>query len=117
MDPRHLKRQKIIKGLFANFFTKQPTILPDVKKVLEKEKMINKYISEAAPRFPVVEMCKIDRSILFLAIYELVFEKKEPPKVIINEAIELAKEFSTEKSAKFVNGVLGYIFKHYVKKD
>lgn len=117
MDPRHIKRQTIVQEIFANFFIRQPIILPEVKNVLDKEKIINGYISEAAPRFPVDKISKVDRSILLLAIHELIFEKKEPPKAIINEAIELAKEFSTEKSAKFVNGVLGYIFKHYVKKD
>lgn len=117
MDPRHLRRRQIIQELFAQFFAKQPYQLPTIKKVLDHKKIMDQYIAKAAPKFPVDNISKIDHAILLLAIYELIFEKKEPPKAIINEAIELAKEFSTDRSAKFINGVLGYIYNHYVKKN
>lgn len=68
-------------------------------------------IQSAAPEWPLDKIAKIDLAILRLAVYELVIEKKEPPKVIIDEAVEIAKQFGNENSAKFVNGVLGTILK------
>jgi N utilization substance protein B len=56
-------------------------------------------------------------AILQLAIYELLIEKKEPPKVIIDEAVELAKEFGSEKSYAFVNAVLGKVYSHTLEKS
>lgn len=73
--------------------------------------MLDEKIQSAAPEWPVDKIAKIDLAILRLAIYELLIEKKEPPKVIIDEAIELAKEFGNDNSPKFVNGVLGTILK------
>jgi len=72
---------------------------------------IDARIHAAAPEWPVDKIAKIDLAILRLAIYELTVEKKEPPKVIIDEAIELAKEYGNDASSKFVNGVLGTILK------
>ena len=61
--------------------------------------------------FPISKIAKIDVAILRLAVYELIFEKNTPPKVIIDEAIELAKEYGSDSSPSFVNGVLGSIYK------
>lgn len=72
---------------------------------------IDKLILEAAPAYPIEKIAKIDVAILRLAVYELLFEKKEPPKVIIDEAIELGKELGGEGSPAFINGVLGTLFK------
>lgn len=72
---------------------------------------IDKKIAHAAPEWPIDQIAKIDLAILRLAVYELTVEKKEPPKVIIDEAIELAKEFGNQNSPQFVNGVLGTIYK------
>lgn len=72
---------------------------------------IDKCIEKAAPDWPIDKIAKIDLSILRLATYELVIVKKEPPKVIIDEAIELAKEFGNDQSANFINGALGSIIK------
>ena len=72
---------------------------------------IDKHIVTAAPEWPLDKIAKIDLAILRLAVWELVFEKKEPQKVVIDEAVELAKSFGNEHSAKFVNGVLGTILK------
>lgn len=71
---------------------------------------IDKKIQKSAQEWPLEKIAKIDLAILRLAVSELT-EKKEPPKVVIDEAVELAKEFGNEKSAKFVNGVLGTILK------
>lgn len=72
---------------------------------------IDEKIQLAAPEWPIDKIAKIDLAILRLATYELLIEKNEPPKVIIDEAIELGKEFGNDNSAKFVNGVLGTILK------
>jgi N utilization substance protein B len=66
-------------------------------------------IARAAPEWPVDKIAKIDLAILRLATYELLVERREPPKVIIDEAIELAKSYGNTQSSKFVNGVLGTI--------
>ncbi len=73
---------------------------------------IDNVISAAAPQWPLDQISIIDRNILRLGLYELLYEDKEavPPKVAINEAIELAKNFGGESSGKFVNGVLGTIY-------
>lgn len=108
-DPRHKKRQKIIQQLFAESFTTQKELLPETRSVLKLLKKIDKKISKYAPQWPPERLNKIDLAILRLAIYE--FEKKTaPPKVIIDEAVELAKEFGSESSPAFVNGVLGAIY-------
>lgn len=71
-------------------------------------------IQSAAPEWPTDKIAKIDLAILRLAAYELMIAKLEPPKVIIDEAVELAKAFGNDSSAKFVNGVLGTILKETV---
>jgi N utilization substance protein B len=72
---------------------------------------IDKTIVETAPEWPLDQITVIDRNILRLGIYELTFAKEVPPKVAINEAVELGKTFGGESSGKFVNGVLGTLFK------
>jgi len=67
---------------------------------------INRRLKEIAKNWELERMTSVDRAILRLASYELLFMPQTPPNVIINEAIELAKEFSTENSGKFVNGIL-----------
>ena len=108
-DPRHQKRRKIIKKLFAESFTKQPQKDEAIKKILAMKKKIDKMIFNAAPAWPVEKLNKVDLAVLRLAIFEME-EKKAPPKVIIDEAVELAKEFGSENSGSFVNGVLGTIY-------
>lgn len=109
LDPRHKKRQKIIKGLFAASFKKQP-VSDYAKKVLARLPKIDKIIEKAAPEFPIGGINKIDLAILRLAVFELFFDKKEPPKVIIDEAIELGKEFGGDTSPAFINGALAKVY-------
>lgn len=71
---------------------------------------IDKDIEEAAPEWPIDQISLIDKSILRLAIFELRNEKDVPAKVVINEAVELGKQFGGENSSKFINGVLGTIY-------
>ncbi len=82
-----------------------------IARVVKNTPPIDEAIAAAAPEWPVDKIAKIDLAILRLSIYELTVEKKEPPKVIIDEAVEIAKEFGNDNSAKFVNGVLGTILK------
>jgi transcription antitermination protein NusB len=72
---------------------------------------LDKTITETAPEWPLDQITIVDRNILRLGIYELVFAKEVPPKVAINEAVELGKTFGGESSGKFVNGVLGTLYK------
>lgn len=80
-----------------------------VKHIPELDKVIEK----AAPEWPIPQIPIVDRNVLRIGLYELLYSDKEevPPKVAINEAIELAKSFSGETSGKFVNGVLGTVYK------
>lgn len=71
---------------------------------------IDQTIQKFAPTWPIERITIIDRNILRLGIYELTFDKNMPPKVVINEAIELAKIFGGSESPKFINGVLGSIY-------
>lgn len=80
-----------------------------VSGVVEHETEIDKNIRRFAPTWPVAQISIIDRNILRLAIFEILFNNKVPVKVAVSEAIELAKSFGSETSAKFVNGVLGSV--------
>ena len=105
-DPRHLRRKLLVEELFKIDFHDQP-VIPDVKDILEQRDHLDKYIQMAAPEFPIDKINKIDLAILRLASYELLIAKREPPKVVIDEAIELAKEYGGATSPSFVNGALG----------
>lgn len=80
---------------------------------------LDKIIEKAAPAWPIDQIAMVDRNVLRLGLYELLYEKKEevPSKVAINEAIELAKTFGGENSGKFINGVLGTIYKEIESKE
>jgi len=80
-----------------------------VTGVLRNKSELDALIEKFAPAFPPEQMSVIDRNILRLAIFETLFNSKTPFKVAINEAIELAKEFGSDSSPRFINGVLGSI--------
>lgn len=87
-------------------------------KIVKKIPLIDKEVMASAPEWPLERINKIDLAVLRLAIFELLVQKSEPPKVIIDEAVELAKEFGSENSASFVNGALGNIYdKHFGEKN
>lgn len=109
MDSRHFKRIKIVQELYSLFFNPQETIEPKTQEVINNEKTIDELIKKAAPKYGIDKISKVDVAILRLAVYELLIEKKEPMKVVINEAIEIAHEMSSEKSPGFINAVLGKI--------
>ena len=108
LDPRHKRRQKIVENLFKIDFHKQ-RVDDNTKKILSHKEFVDKKIEAAAPEFSIDKINRVDLAILRLAVYELMVEKKEPTKVIIDEAIELAKEYGGDSSPSFVNGALGNI--------
>lgn len=134
MSNRHLARTLAMQSLFEWDFRKLPKKnIPEVveynyhefapefadhgftKKIVENVmknlKQIDSYIAKYAPEWPLDQITIVDRNILRIGIYELVMDKDIPSKVAINEAIEIAKTYGGESSGKFVNGVLGSIFK------
>ncbi len=85
-----------------------------VTGTVKNRKEIDNSIHRFAPLFPVEQIAIIDRNILRLAIFEIVFDKSIPVKVAVNEAIELAKSFCSDSAPKFINGVLGSIIADYM---
>ncbi len=136
MASRHLSRSIAMQSLYEwDFSGKKPETL---KKIVDKNikefgpgledvsfvwklvdgvvsnlSAIDKIIEKAAPEWPIDQITIIDRNVLRIGLYELLYENKKevPPKVAINEAIELAKTFGGESSGKFINGVLGTVYK------
>lgn len=108
LDPRHKKRQKIVESLFKIDFHKQ-MVNNYTKAIMLKKDYIDKQIETAAPEFSIDKINKVDLAILRLAVFELLIEKTQPVKVIIDEAVELAKEYGGDSSPAFVNGALGNI--------
>ena len=84
-----------------------------IEGVTKNISKIDTIIEKAAPEWPIDQITAVDRAVLRLGLYELLFgdRKEVPPKVAINEAIELAKSFGGESSGKFVNGVLGTVYR------
>jgi len=84
-----------------------------IKGILKEQENLDNIIQQAAPQWPIEKISVVDRNILRIGIYELLFSDKQevPPKVAINESIELAKAFGGENSGKFISGVLGTIYK------
>lgn len=141
MSSRHLSRSIAMQSLYEwDFFGKKADTL---KKIVEKNikefgpglkdlslvwqlidgvianlSKIDKIIGKAAPEWPIEQINMVDRNILRIGLFELLYGKKEevPPKVAINEAIELAKNFGGESSGRFVNGVLGTVYREIEKE-
>ncbi len=139
MASRHLARSIVLQSLFEwDFYKKQFDLAKIVERNIENfggnfdevkftkslaegvvshlEK-IDKLVQSSAPERPIAQLGIVDRNVLRIGLFELLYENKKevPPKVAINEAIELAKSFGGESSGRFVNGVLGTIFKEMEK--
>lgn len=99
-DPRHRKRISRFKRLYAASF------IPGVKF----DRKVDTVISKNAPDWPINKLNRVDLAILRLAISEL-REARTPPRVIVDEAVEIAKTYGTAKTPKFINGVLGNLVK------
>ena len=111
--------KKILKGVFENFapqFDDQGFSESLIKGVMKNLKAVDIYITKYATEWPLDQITIVDRNILRIGVYELIFNDEIPAKVAINEAIEIAKAFGSESSGKFVNGVLGAIYKDIEKK-
>ncbi len=136
MANRHLSRSIVLQSLFewdlntldkkdveevlvrnVTEFAPNKTDMPFMEKLLDgvmaKQPELDLVIEKAAPEWPIDRISQVDRNILRLGLYELLFadRKEVPAKVAINEAIELAKQFGGENSSRFVNGVLGAVYK------
>lgn len=74
-------------------------------------------IVPVAPEWPIDQIARMDRALLRMGIYELLHDNDAPPKVVINESVELAKAFGGDNSSKFINGVLGTVLKNKEKGD
>ena len=115
-DPRHLRRIRTFKSLFARNFTDQDHFNSLSKAVEENKKEIDAIIKKSATEWPLNQINKIDIAILRLATYELLFQKETPTKVIIDEAIEIAKKYGSENSGSFINGALASAL-NFTKRD
>ncbi len=133
MSSRHLARTVAMQTLFQwDFNGKQDELIELLRKnmpefapgladdgfaerltrgLIKNLPEIDAIIQRLAPEWPVDQITGIDRNVLRIGIYELKFGREIPPKVAINEAIELAKAFGSDTSSKFVNGVLGSLYK------
>lgn len=79
--------------------------------VTDKADELDGVLQPVAPEWPIDQIARMDRAVLRIGLYELLYETDVPPKVVINEAVELAKAFGGENSSKFVNGVLGTVLR------
>lgn len=96
---------------FLPYIINKKVIESQLFNLIDNIEKIDNIIKEKSIGWSIERLDKVDLAILRLAIYELIFEEDIPNKVVINEAIELAKEYSSEKSYKFINGILGNIEK------
>lgn len=109
-DPRHQRRVTLMQKLFSASFSDTQSDA-DIADILSQRDAIDARIQKSATEWPLEKIAKVDLAILRLATYELTITKSEPPKVLIDEAVELAKAYGNENSPKFINGVLGSILK------
>lgn len=87
-----------------------------VNGVDAKAKELDAVLQPIAPDWPIDQIARMDRVVLRIGAFELLIGNDAPPKVVINEAVELAKAFGGENSSKFVNGVLGTVLKQKDQK-
>jgi N utilization substance protein B len=88
-----------------------------VEGVSAKQDELDKVLQPLAPEWPLAQVARMDRIVLRMGLYELLFEKDVPPKVAINEAVELAKAFGSDNSSRFINGVLGTALRNIEEKS
>ena len=98
-------------AVYADSLEEDDFVVDLVKGTLKNQDKLDALIVPAAPEWPIDQIAKIDKEILRLATYELMIKRDVPPKVAINEAVELAKRFGGDNSSKFINGVLGTIYR------
>ena len=101
-----------MQALFAWDCSRHFTKSPDSDDIIKHVSDLDKLIAIHAPKWPLDQINKIDLSVLRCALWELQYHPKTPAKVVIDEAVEIAKEFGTDKSSSFVNGVIGSVVNH-----
>ena len=142
LDPRHQARTTALQALFEWSFNStdieelvkrdakeyvqidqinenaapidEPLALSLTRGVTQNLDVIDEIIETSAPEWPINQIAKVDLEILRISIFELYISRNVPPKVAIDEAVELAKEYGGENSSKFVNGVLGTVVKNKI---
>jgi N utilization substance protein B len=110
---------KTVSQVFNNFapqFDDHGFVKSVIMGVIKNQEAIDAYITRYATEWPLEQITIVDRNILRIGVYELIYNDDIPAKVAINEAIEIAKTFGSESSGKFVNGVLGAIYKDILKE-
>jgi len=110
----------IVKNVFENFapqFNDHGFVKDLIQGVIDNLSTIDKYITKYATEWPLEQITMVDRNVLRIGVYELIFDEDIPAKVAINEAIEVAKAFGSDSSGRFVNGVLGAIYKKMVERE
>ncbi|OGH64658.1 MAG: transcription antitermination factor NusB [Candidatus Magasanikbacteria bacterium RIFCSPHIGHO2_01_FULL_41_23] len=141
MSKRHLARSVIMQSLYQWDFKDKPTaaipaiieqvmlefgagiedtkdyIVKTISGILDNVEKIDDIIKQYAPNWPISEMSIVDRNILRLGVFELKLNDHIPPKVAINEAIELAKSYGGPSSGKFINGILGGMYNDMPHSD
>lgn len=113
-DP-HLDLDEVLErniGRYADTIEDKDFIGELVHGVDKRRQELDDIIRPVAPEWPIEQIARMDRVILRIGVYELLFEKGVPPKVVINEAVELAKAFGGDNSSKFINGVLGTVLRN-----
>ncbi len=129
-------RIKVMQVLYAHELSKDPIqkikkdLLSEIKEpdniefadklvecVLKNEKMLDKYILNSVVNWELERMALVDHIILRIGISEMLFFPEIPPKVSINEAIDIAKDFCTRNSGKFVNGILDAVLIELKKEN
>lgn len=111
-DPRHIRRVEAVKSLFAwSFYPEQPEIHELAREVVAHQQEIDDVITACAPEWPLPQINRLDLGVLRLAVYELMHRADVPPKVVIDEAVEIGKEFGSQSSGSFINGVLASALK------
>lgn len=139
MANRHLLRTIVLQSLFEWDFNNKSGNLDEILErvisefaggaedtefakqllqgVIDNIEKIDEILVKNAPEWPIEQISTIDRNVLRLGIYELMFNKDTPSKVVINEAVEIGKRFGGDSSGKFVNGVLGALYKELPDKE
>jgi N utilization substance protein B len=112
-DPRHQRREHLIQLLFEWGFRKDISIPEELAPIVEKISEIDKLIEISATQWPLAQIAPVDLAILRHGVWELLYAENKPSeKVVLDESIELAKEYGGENSPSFINGVLGSVFKN-----
>lgn len=111
-----------IADITARNFTQYEDVIDDeafvydvTKTVVTHQDDIDELIQPAAPEWPVEQIARIDKIVLRIAVAELCYLQETPPKVVINEAVELGKRFGGDNSSKFINGVLGTVYREHIE--